>query len=172
MTNSSKQSSLIISITWVNACNHGSNCCSEEGLFSHASLLATKKRLNVKIFALIFLTKYTFVWKTDSPILAVWAFKTVQNAVKQENAGQHTLVQRRHMRAMENMSRTGILSHCCYLRWRALQMAAISPNKSSCEHGWAGRFRGSQQACDWWLTDWEKIAFSCIIHQAIYLLLK
>lgn len=69
MTNSSKQSSLIISITWVNACNHGSNCCSEKGLFSHASILATKERPNVQIFALIFLWKYTFFWKKKHFVL-------------------------------------------------------------------------------------------------------
>lgn len=108
MTNSSKQSSLIISITWVNACNHGSNCCSEEGLFSHTSLLATKKRPNVKIFALIFLTKIHLCLKQGTvPYLQYRPFKTVQNAVKQQNAGQHTLVQRRYMRAMER-TRAGV----------------------------------------------------------------
>lgn len=49
MTNSSKQSSLIISITRVNACNHGSNCSSEEGLFSQASLSVTKKTKSANI---------------------------------------------------------------------------------------------------------------------------
>lgn len=83
MTNSSKQSSLIISITWVNACNHGSNCCSEEGLFSHASLLATKKRPNVKIFALIFLRKiHLCLNNRNSPSLAAWAFETCPKCSK------------------------------------------------------------------------------------------
>lgn len=44
MTNSSKQSSLIISITWVNACNHGSNCSSEEGIFTQSISVSKKKR--------------------------------------------------------------------------------------------------------------------------------
>ena len=73
MTNSSQQSSLIIPITWVNACNHGLNCCSEEGSFQW-SVSVSRKRVEEKndkklqIFALISLQRIHLCLVKNNPL--------------------------------------------------------------------------------------------------------
>lgn len=138
MTISSKQSSLIISITWVNACNHVSNHFSLLKSFFSGQDFCQKKCANIYTG---FSSNCTFVWQ-NHPMATILSdiLKKEEEKKKQkgENWKQYTGLVTHQQSVKEAPSLTYCYLTCQY------ECGSYSLNHTTCEQRSAGQFKALQ----------------------------
>lgn len=135
MTISSKQSSLIISITWVNACNHVSNHFSLLKRFFSEQDFCQKKCANIYTG---FSSNCTFVWQNHpmATILSDILKKGEKN--KKGNWKQYAVLVTHQQSVKETPSVTYCYLTCQY------ECGSHSLNHTTCEQSSAGQFKALQ----------------------------